>query len=49
MPSQSEGYAQKTPLVGTHYFNLRAGSTALCRDDEDPQGITNNQSLITNN
>ena len=42
MPSHREGYAQKTMLVGTHYFNLRAGSTALCRDDEDPQGITNN-------
>ncbi len=42
MPPRSGGYAQKTTLVGTHYFNLRAGSTALCRDDEDPQGITNN-------
>ena len=39
MPSHREGYAQKTPLVGIHYFNLRAGSTALCRDDEDPKGI----------
>ena len=31
MPSQREGYAQKTPLVG-----IRAS------DDEDPKGITNN-------
>ena len=38
MPSHREGYAQKTPLVGIHCFILRAGSTALCRDDEDPQG-----------
>ena len=35
MLPQSGGYAQKTTLVGTHCFNLRAGSTALCRDDED--------------
>ncbi len=39
MPPQSGGYAQKTMLVGTHCFNLRAGSTALCRDDEDPKGF----------
>ena len=42
MLPRSGGYAQKTPLVGIHCFNLRAGSTALCRDDEDPKGITNN-------
>ena len=45
MPSHREGYAQKTTLVGTHCFNLRAGSTALCRDDEDPKGYS---SLIVN-
>ena len=42
MPPQSGGYAQKTMLVGIHYFILRAGSTALWSDDEDPKGITNN-------
>ncbi len=35
-------YAQKprprVGLVGIHCFNLRAGSTALCRDYEDPKG-----------
>ena len=30
MPSQREGYAQKTTLVGTRVS-----------DDEDPKGITN--------
>ncbi len=39
-------YAQKPRhrlgLVGIHCFILRAGSTALCRDDEDPKGIIHN-------
>ncbi len=44
MPPQKWGLRTKDPaprlgLVGIHCFNLRAGSTALCRDDEDPKGI----------
>ena len=46
MPSHREGYAQKTMLVGIHCFNLRAGSTALCRDDEGPKGIIHNSPFI---
>ncbi|MCA8835413.1 MAG: hypothetical protein K8953_10045 [Proteobacteria bacterium] len=49
MPSRSGGYAQKTMLVGTHYFILRAGSTALWSDDEDPKGIIHNSQFIIHN